>query len=610
MNHVQLKHHKDIKNFKYKFIFATEGISYFILVPIIPLYIWINLNLTNAQILLLLKFTAISIVISMITTNLWDLVVVSPVTGYFDKLSRGEIISESEYIRAQKRFFALPFLHSIGSFFRWIFGLGMAIIPFTIFSDATRMQVVNIWLTAVMIPPLNMFLFFLLTEGFIQNLLNKGYFAKNVDVKMYLNFSFLKRILASIFIIAIIPAIAISGTFMTIIDSLDKSYSFPAGKVIGVFVFCIIVAMSVSVALTKTIQDKIHIISGFLTKVGDGDLSSETMIMAVMDDLARINQSIYVMKKNITDIISDISGISGTLEQSTEEISSITESFTADTQSQAATVEEVTATMEEISASMDNISHSAQNQLDRLQSLLSRIDELSSTIIEMEKQISEAHTQTEGIAAEARTGEKSLSEMNGIMGRISESSHQMTSIIGIISDISDRINLLSLNAAIEAARAGDAGRGFAVVADEISKLADSTASSVKEIDTLIKGNEVEIERGIASVGNVVASISRITGGVTSMTGMVSRISDFMKKQVDTNRMVGAEAETVRTKSEEIELATKEQKNAMSEVVISVNKINELTQSISAGSEEIAANTRENAGMADMLKSKVDRFKLA
>lgn len=610
MNHIQLKHHNDIKNFKYKFIFATEGISYFILVPIIPLYIWVNLNLTNAQILLLLKFTAVSVVISMITTNLWDLAVISPVTGYFDKLHRGEIVSESEYIRAQKRFFALPFLHSIGSFFRWIFGLGMAIIPFTIFSDATRMQVVNIWLTAVMIPPLNMFLFFLLTEGFIQNLLNKGYFAKNVDVKMYLNFSFLKRILASIFIIAIIPAIAISGTFMTIIDSIDKSYSFPAGKIIGVFVFCIIVALSVSVALTKTIQDKIHIISGFLTKVGDGDLSSETMIMAVMDDLARINQSIYFMKKNITDIISDISGISGTLEQSTEEISSITESFTADTQSQAATVEEVTATMEEISASMDNISHSAQNQLDRLQSLLSRIDELSSTIIEMEKQISEAHTQTEGIAAEARTGEKSLSEMNGIMGRISESSHQMTSIIGIISDISDRINLLSLNAAIEAARAGDAGRGFAVVADEISKLADSTASSVKEIDTLIKGNEVEIERGIASVGNVVASISRITGGVTSMTGMVSRISDFMKKQVDTNRMVGAEAETVRTKSEEIELATKEQKNAMSEVVISVNKINELTQSISAGSEEIAANTRENAGMADMLKSKVDRFKLA
>lgn len=602
--------HKEIRNFKYRFIFATEGISYFILVPIIPLYIWINLNLTNAQILLLLKFTGISIVISMITTNLMDLAVIAPVTSYFDKLSRGEYISEQEYRLAQKRFFALPFLHSIGSFFRWIFGLSMAIVPFTLFSDASRMQIINIWLTAVMIPPLNMFLFFLLTEGFIQNLLNRGYFTKNIDTRMYLNFSFLKRILASIFIIAIIPAIAITGTFMTVIESIDKTYSFPLGKIVGVIVFCVIVALSVSIALTRTIQDKIHIISGFLAKVGDGDLSSENMIIAVMDDLARINQSIYVMKKNITDIISDISGISGTLEQSTDEISAITDSFTSDTQSQAATVEEVTATMEEISASMDNISHSAQDQLERLQSLLLKIDELSSAIHGMEKQISEADRQTEGIAAEARTGEKSLSEMNGIMERIRQSSHQMTSIIGIINDISDRINLLSLNAAIEAARAGDAGRGFAVVADEISKLADSTASSVKEIDTLIKGNEIEIERGIASVENVVASISRITGGVKSMTGMVSRIAEIMKKQVDTNRMVGEEAQSVRSKSEEIELATKEQKNAMSEVVISVNKINELTQSISAGSEEIAANTKESAGMADLLKSRVDRFKLA
>ncbi len=600
----------EIKNFKYKFLFATEGISYFILVPIILLYIWINLNLRTDQILLLLKFTGISVIISMITTNIMDLSVISPVTRYFGKILNNETVSDEEYTRAQRRFFALPYLHSIGSFFRWIFALSVAIIPFTIYSDLSKMQVVNIWLTAVMIPPLNMFLFFLLTEGFIQNLLNKGFFNKNINTDMYLKFSFLKRILASILIIAIIPAIAISGTFMTLIESIDSSYSFPLVKLGGIFVFCIIVALSVAIALTKTIQDKINIISGFLEKVGSGDLSSGTMIIAVMDDLARINQNIYVMKKNITDIISDISGISGTLEQSTDEISSITESFTSDTQNQAATVEEVTATMEEISASMDNISHSALDQLVRLKSLLSRIDELSSTIIGMEKQISEAISQIGGIANDARNGEQSLQEMNGIMDRISGSSHQMTGIIEIISDISDRINLLSLNAAIEAARAGDAGRGFAVVADEISKLADSTASSVKEIDKLIKGNEVEIEKGLLSVNNVVASISRITGGVSSMTGMVSRISDFMKKQVDTNRMVGEEAGIVRAKSEEIELATKEQKNAMSEVVISVNKINELTQSISAGSEELAANTKENADMADLLKSKVDRFKLA
>ena len=255
-----------IKNFKYKFIFATEGISYFILVPIILLYIWANLDITADQILLLLKFTGISVIISMITTNIMDMTVISPVSRYFDKILQGETISEDEYIRAQKRFFALPCIHSIGSFFRWIFALAMAIVPFTIYSDLSDMQITNIWLTAVMIPPLNMLLFFLLTEGFIQNLLNRGFLAENVNPKFYLKFSFLKRILSSIFIITIIPAIAISGTFMTCIDSIDKSYNFPMAKIAGIFVFCIIVAISVSAALMKTIKDKLNIISGFLEK--------------------------------------------------------------------------------------------------------------------------------------------------------------------------------------------------------------------------------------------------------------------------------------------------------------------------------------------------------
>ena len=81
--------------------------------------------------------------------------------------------------------------------------------------------------------------------------------------------------------------------------------------------------------------------------------------------------------------------------------------------------------------------------------------------------------------------------MNVSITNITESSQQVTDIISIIDDISDKINLLSLNAAIEAARAGEAGRGFAVVADEISKLADQTAASINDIDSLIRKNNNE-----------------------------------------------------------------------------------------------------------------------
>ena len=87
------------------------------------------------------------------------------------------------------------------------------------------------------------------------------------------------------------------------------------------------------------------------------------------------------------------------------------------------------------------------------------------------------------------------------------SSREMMGIVDIINDISEKINLLSLNAAIEAARAGDAGRGFAVVADEISKLADQTAISIKEIDRLIKVNNDEITAGGDNIDSAIDTIS-------------------------------------------------------------------------------------------------------
>jgi len=285
-------------------------------------------------------------------------------------------------------------------------------------------------------------------------------------------------------------------------------------------------------------------------------------------------------------------------------------SFTEVTQNQAATVEEVTATIEEISAGMDQIATGAQGQVKSLMSLIDRMGELSSIIRELSDNISSASELAAGITAEAKRGEESLHQMNESMLTINAGSHQMTNIVNIIQDISDKINLLSLNAAIEAARAGDAGRGFAVVADEISKLAENTASSVKDIDGLIKTSDGEIRKGLSGVTDVVERIGRISAGISSMNGMVEKIAGIMQKQVETNAMVDREATGVKSKSQEIESATMEQKIAITEVVHSVTRINELTQTISTGSEEITANTNENAKISDILKKKVEQFKLA
>ena len=312
--------------------------------------------------------------------------------------------------------------------------------------------------------------------------------------------------------------------------------------------------------------------------------------------------------KNVQTLLKSLSSASIDLAASSGELSETASSFSANTQSQAATAEEIMATIEEVSAGIDNIAGGASEQYERMSSLLKRIKVLSDTIVEMGTTISMALNVTRDITGYAAEGDKSLQSMNESMQKINSSSAEMTNIVGIITDISDRINLLSLNAAIEAARAGDAGRGFAVVADEISKLADQTFMSIKEIESHIKSNNGEIVRGASTVADAVSTISKIIDGVNSINTMIDEISGQMEHQQSLSSQVNSEAENSMIRSDEMKMATEEQKIAVIEISRSISNVNELTQSNSAESEKLFEHSRHVNRLADELKEQMVPFK--
>jgi len=309
-----------------------------------------------------------------------------------------------------------------------------------------------------------------------------------------------------------------------------------------------------------------------------------------------------------TTLLYSVSEISEKLALSSSNMSDTSDVFSANAQNQAASAEEITATVEEISAGVESISDIANFQMMKMEGLAVKLDELSGQISSMKSMISDTLNMTNSITQEAKTGETSIKQMNDNMQSMNRRSAEMTNIIGIINDISDKINLLSLNAAIEAARAGDAGRGFAVVADEISKLADQTFSSVKDISNLIKAGENETKHGITTVDVVVLSLSKIIDGVTRINKMVESMSEFMNSQYSTNQDVNREASDVKERSEEIKNAAMEQKNATNEIVKSISTITELTQANAIGAEEMAGNAKAISQIAENLNEKVEDFR--
>lgn len=305
--------------------------------------------------------------------------------------------------------------------------------------------------------------------------------------------------------------------------------------------------------------------------------------------------------RNLLISVQDLSRQLTTLAEGSSDSAAV---FSNSAQTQAASAEEITSTIEEMSAGVENISESVTKQFNMLTRLVDRINELSVFIENMGNRVNASLKNTDDISQQGTSVEESLNTMNESMGSIMKSSQDMNNIIEIINDIADQINLLSLNAAIEAARAGDAGRGFAVVADEISKLADRTTTSIKEISSLITINVKEIQSGFSNINKISESIKKMIGSVSVISADMNELYSLMQNQLRENEEVRNEAKALKNFSDSIISAIEEQKTAALEIAKSVAGVNDTAQSNASGSIRLAENAHELLKLAKGLQEQI------
>ncbi len=373
---------------------------------------------------------------------------------------------------------------------------------------------------------------------------------------------------------------------------------------VGFILIGIIFAFFLARSITAPVLNAVDVIK----TLSEGNLTCRITSRSG-DEIGRMAGYFNNFIENLHSIIKNISHNASDLSDRADAMSVSADQFSENAQSQASAAEEITATIEQISAGIENINVESVDQFKDLGGFIEKISKLYQNMKEMGLNLEQTLSISDEIAYTAKSSESSLHAMTDSMTSILDSSKEMTGIVDIINNISEQINLLSLNAAIEAARAGEAGRGFAVVADEISKLADQTASSIKEIDRFIQQNNEQISRGQSSVESANMTISKVIENISIISGMMNDLGKFMQSQLQINETVNSEALRMRTRSEQIKTATEEQKNAIGEIVRSISSINDNTQVNATSAHDLAGNVEGLSKMAEELEHDVTFFKV-
>ena len=335
------------------------------------------------------------------------------------------------------------------------------------------------------------------------------------------------------------------------------------------------------------------------------------MAKSTTKNVKEIENAKHTANENLTltnNLLDSVRDTITRLATSIHEMLATTVSLAQNTQSQTTMENEIISASSKNVESIDELASHAETQAVTFKELSGRVSELSRSIDELNLEASRSIGLAKSITERINDGEKVIKTTNESMSAIEASSNEMTNIMSFINDISEQINLLSLNAAIESARAGEAGRGFAVVADEISKLADKTAQSIKDIEQLVETNTTEIQKGMKSVKSFSTIIGMIIEDITAISDLINKISRYMNTQMEYNNRVSSESGKMQLISEKIDKALDNHRHAIKSISEAIKEIGKMGHENSSAANEMAANSEEISAMAENLKKTVDEFK--
>ncbi len=315
-------------------------------------------------------------------------------------------------------------------------------------------------------------------------------------------------------------------------------------------------------------------------RVASGDLS-HNLNSARQDELGQLQRAMQSMTVGLRELIGGISDGVTQIASAAEQLSAVTEQTSAGVNSQKVETDQVATAMNEMAATVQEVARNAEEASEAAVAA-------DQQAREGDKVVGEAIAQIERLATE-------VGHSTEAMGHLQRESDKIGSVLDVIKSVAQQTNLLALNAAIEAARAGEAGRGFAVVADEVRSLAQRTQKSTEEIEELIVG----LQSGTQQVATIMDNSRGLTDSSVELTRRAGSALESITRTVS----------TIQAMNSQIATAAEQQSAVAEEINRSVLNVRDVSEQTSAASEETAASSAELARLGVYLQSLVGRFRI-